>query len=192
MTSAHHELVIVRHGPTAWSATGQHTGRTDLPLTAIGETEAATLQPRLSHRSFALVLTSPLQRARCTATLAGFPDAVVDDDLAEWDYGDDEGRTSAEIRVGRPGWTIWTGGPHGGERLAQVAARADRAIARIRSIDGDVLAFAHGHLLDILAARWVGLAPDHGRVFYLDPAAMSVLGWHADQPVVKRWNADGC
>jgi len=191
MSHASHELIVVRHGPTEWSASGQHTGRTDLPLTGHGEAEASALTARLGRRRFALVLTSPRQRARRTAALAGFADAVVDDDLAEWDYGDDEGRTSADIRVERPGWTIWRDGPKNGERLNDVAARADRAIARVRAVDGDVLAFAHGHLLDILAARWVGLSSECGRAFYLDPASVSVLGWHADQPVVKMWNSDG-
>ena len=190
MSHAHHELTIVRHGPTEWSATGQHTGRTDLALTASGEGEASALAARLARHAFALVLTSPLLRAQRTASLAGFAHAVVDDDLAEWDYGDDEGRTSDDIRTERPGWTIWKNGPKNGESLDDVAARADRVIARARAADGDVLAFAHGHLLDILAARWVGLSSKCGRIFYLDPASVSMLGWHGDQPVVKRWNSD--
>jgi broad specificity phosphatase PhoE len=189
--SGGHELVVVRHGPTTWSASGQHTGRTDLSLTADGEREAAALAPRLARRTFALVLTSPLRRARHTAALAGFGDAIVDDDLAEWDYGDDEGRTSAEIRAERPGWNIWYDGPKNGETLDHLAARADRVIARVRTAGGAGLAFAHGHLLDVLAARWVALPPEDGRIFYLDPASVSVLGWHGAQPVVRTWNSDG-
>jgi probable phosphoglycerate mutase len=182
-------LWLVRHGETAWSASGRHTSRTEVPLTAAGEDEARTLATRLSAHAFATVLTSPRVRARETCRLAGFGDrAVVDPDLAEWDYGADEGRTTAEIQVDRPGWSIWVGGPQGGETIDAVAARADRVIARVRSGSGDTLAFAHGHVLRILAARWVSLAPADGRHLLLEPATLSILGWERDTPVIERWN----
>jgi probable phosphoglycerate mutase len=183
-------VVVVRHGETEWSRAGRHTGRTDLALTEQGEAVARKLADRLSARTFAEVLTSPRQRARRTAELAGYGDrAVVVPDLAEWDYGTDEGRTTAEIRTERPDWTIWRDGPAGGERLSQVAARADRVIERCLAADGDVLVFAHGHLLDILAARWVGVHPELGRIFYLDPATVSRLGWHHQSRVIEEWNS---
>ena len=182
-------LVVVRHGETEWSRDGRHTGRTDLPLTAAGEAAAVGLHARLSGRSFTEVWCSPRQRARRTAELAGYDDRVeVVDDLAEWDYGDDEGHTTTEIRAERPGWHIWRDGPQGGERLAHVAARADRVIGRALAADGEILVFAHGHLLDVLAARWVGADPELGRIFYLDPATVSRLGWHHENRVIQEWN----
>ena len=182
-------LWIVRHGETEWSASGRHTSRTDVPLTRPGEEQAAGLRERLAGIAFALVLTSPRRRALETCRLAGFGGrAIVDDDLAEWDYGADEGRTTAEIRRDRPGWTIWRDGPSGGETIDQVAARAERVIARARAADGDVLAFAHGHLLRILGARWVGLAAVDGRALLLEPATLSILGWEHESPVIARWN----
>ena len=182
-------LVVVRHGETEWSRGGRHTGGTDLPLTAAGEAAAVGLRARLAGRTFTEVWCSPRQRARRTAELAGFGDrAEVVDDLAEWDYGDDEGRTTAEIQMERPGWQIWRDGPVGGERLSQVAARADRVIGRALAADGEVLIFAHGHLLDVLAARWVGVHPELGRIFYLDPATVSRLGWHHESRVIQEWN----
>lgn len=185
-------LWVVRHGETAWSASGRHTGRTDITLTPLGEDQATSLRTRLTGMVFALVLTSPRRRAIETARLAGFGDrAVVDDDLAEWDYGLDEGRTSSEIQADHPGWSIWRDGPQGGETIDQVAARADRVIARARHASGDTLAFGHGHLLRILAARWVGLAPEDGRRFALTPAALSILGWERESAVIERWNEPG-
>lgn len=182
-------LWVVRHGETEWSATGRHTGRTDIALTALGEEQAAALRGHLTRVAFGLVLTSPRRRAIETARLAGFGDrAVVDDDLAEWDYGLDEGRTSSEIQADHPGWSIWRDGPQGGETIDQVAARADRVIARARHASGDTLAFGHGHLLRILAARWVGLGPTSGRRLLLDPATISILGWERATPVIERWN----
>ena len=182
-------VYLARHGETEWSKSGQHTSRTDIPLTAAGEAAARELGARLGDHPFAVVLTSPRVRARDTSRLAGFGDrAVVDDDLAEWDYGADEGRTTAEIQGDRPGWSIWIEGPAGGETIDAVAARADRTIERVRSASGDVLAFAHGHLLRILAARWVGLAPADGRRFLLEPATLSILGWERETPVIERWN----
>lgn len=182
-------LWVVRHGATGWSAAGRHTSRTDVPLTRLGEQEAAGLRDRLRGASFALVLTSPRRRAVETCRLAGFGErAVVDDDLAEWDYGADEGRTTAEIQVDRPTWSIWGDGPMAGETIDQVATRAERVIERVRRTDGDSLVFAHGHLLRILAARWVGLAATDGRRLLLDPATISILGWEREAPVVERWN----
>lgn len=182
-------LVVVRHGETEWARAGRHTGRTDIPLTDAGEAAARKLADRLAGRPFAEVWTSPLVRARRTAELAGFGEqAVAVDDLVEWDYGDDEGRTTPEIRMDRPGWFIWRDGPRNGETLAAIASRADRVIERALSADGDVLVFAHGHLLDVLAARWVGIDPSLGRIFYLDPATVSRLGWHHENRVIQEWN----
>jgi broad specificity phosphatase PhoE len=185
------KLYIVRHGQTEWSASGQHTGRTDIALTAQGEENGRRLGSRLRGQSFALVLTSPLQRARRTAELAGFAAATVDPDLAEWDYGAYEGLRTADIQRERPGWHLFRDGCPGGETVVQVGARADRIVARARAADGDVLVFAHGHILRILAARWLGLPPADGQLFFLGTAAVGVLGYeHNDltQPVICLWN----
>ncbi|HJP90138.1 MAG TPA: histidine phosphatase family protein [Candidatus Limnocylindrales bacterium] len=180
---------LVRHGETEWARLGKHTGRTDIPLTELGREQAGAVARRLTAHAFVEVISSPLSRALDTARLAGFGNRVVtDDDLLEWDYGQDEGRTTPEIREDRPGWTIWTGGPEGGETIDQVAARVDRVIARARAIDGDTLAFAHGHVLRIMAARWIGEPPVEGRLFALSTATVSVLGWEREQPVIERWN----
>ncbi|HJW21596.1 MAG TPA: histidine phosphatase family protein [Candidatus Limnocylindrales bacterium] len=182
-------LWVVRHGETEWSASGRHTSRTEVPLTPLGERQAARLRDRLQGQAFSLVLTSPRRRAMDTCRRAGFGDrAVVDADLAEWDYGADEGRTTAEIQVDRPGWSIWRDGPLGGETIGQVAARAERVIHRARQVDGDVLAFAHGHLLRVLAARWADFAPVDGRGLLLEPATISILGWERETPVIELWN----
>jgi broad specificity phosphatase PhoE len=182
-------LWIVRHGETEWSLAGRHTGRTDLPLTAEGERQASALGPILRRR-FALVLTSPLRRARDTCRLAGFGDvAQAEPDLAEWDYGRYEGKTSREIEESDPSWTIWTGCVPGGETGEEVAARADRVITRATSAAGDVLLFAHGHLLRVLAARWLGLSPSEGRLLGLDPATLGILGHERAARVVRMWNA---
>jgi broad specificity phosphatase PhoE len=181
-------LVIVRHGETEWSTAWRHTGRTDIPLTDHGRQAAAALRSVLAGRPFALVLTSPLQRARETAALAGFPDAEVCDDLLEWDYGEDEGRTSDEIREERPGWSIWSDGPKDGEPIAHVAVRAERVIDRALGAGGDVLAFAHGHVLRILTARWLALHPEIGKRFLLGTAAPSTLGWEHDYRVIETWS----
>ncbi|MFL6240372.1 MAG: histidine phosphatase family protein [Actinomycetes bacterium] len=178
---------LVRHGETDWSLTGQHTGGTDLPLTAKGEERARSLRRVLSAHPFDLVLSSPLQRARRTAELAGFsPDAC--DDLREWDYGDYEGRTTADIHTERPGWSLWRDGAPNGETAADVAARADRVVARARAVDGDVVLFAHGHLLRVLGARWVGLLPEDGRLLALDTGAICVLGYERETAVLQKWN----
>jgi probable phosphoglycerate mutase len=184
------QLWIVRHGETEWSRSGRHTGRSDLPLTAEGERQAIALGPRLAATRFALVLTSPLRRARDTCRLAGLGDvARVEPDLLEWDYGRYEGLTTAEIERSQPGWTLWTGPVPGGEAAGQVAARADRVIATAVAAGGDTLVFAHGHLLRVLAARWLGLAPTEGRRFGLDPATIGILGHEREARVVRVWNA---
>ncbi|MBI3745139.1 MAG: histidine phosphatase family protein [Chloroflexi bacterium] len=180
---------VVRHGETAWAAAGRHTGWTDIPLTAAGQAEARALGPRLAGIPFEAVISSPLSRALETARLAGFRERVTtDDDLREWDYGADEGRTTAEIQAGRPGWTIWRDGPRDGETLGDVGARVDRVIARARGHLGDTLAFAHGHVLRILAARWIGLDAVDGARFALGTATVSILAWERDTPVIGRWN----
>jgi broad specificity phosphatase PhoE len=186
-----HQVWVLRHGATDWSVSGRHTGRTDLPLNAEGEAQATALGRRLAGRTFALVLVSPLARARQTCALAGYDaGAVVDDDLQEWDYGAWEGVTSAEIHESVPGWTVWTGRCPDGETLADVAARADRVIARALAADGDVALFAHGHVLRVLAARWCRLDPVEGRRFPLETATINVLGWEHDDPGIRRWNDD--
>jgi probable phosphoglycerate mutase len=188
---AAHEVVLVRHGRTEWARTGRHTGRADVGLDEHGRVQARALAPRLGGRSFAAVLTSPSSRARDTCALAGLGDAaVVDVDLAEWDYGADEGRTTAEIRVERPGWTVWGAGPEGGETVAEVAERADRVVATIeRSLDaGDVAVFGHGHALRVLCARWLGLDGGAGRLFTLEPASVSALRYEREQRVIGTWN----
>lgn len=159
-----------------------------MELTEAGRDEAGRLAARLTGHPWAAVVTSPLRRAADTARLAGFPAAVPDPDLQEWDYGADEGRTSAEIQAGRPGWTIWADGVTGGETIADVAARVDRVISRVRAREGDTLAFAHGHVLRILAARWLGEAPTFGAKLALGTGAVSVLGWEHEIAVIERWN----
>jgi probable phosphoglycerate mutase len=183
-------LTLVRHGETEWSRDGKHTGTTDVPLTDNGRAVAAKLEPILTAHSYALVLASPLSRARDTAALAGYPDRVVDDDLREWDYGDYEGRTTSDIRTNAdPGWFLWSDGVPNGETLSAVSARADRVIARARAVDGDVLVFAHGHILRVLGARWLELDPRFGRHLELAPATVSILGWEHDVPAIEVWNA---
>ncbi len=183
------DVWLVRHGETEWSRNGRHTGSTDLPLTEAGEAAARTLAPRLADRSFALVLTSPMQRARRTAELAGFPDAEVDEDLAEWGYGDYEGITTDEIRETVPDWTVWTHPSPGGEDAEQVAARLDRVVSRCREVDGDVLLVGHGHALRALAARWLDLPVSEGRLLKLDTGTVSVLGHEREQVVLLHWNS---
>jgi probable phosphoglycerate mutase len=183
------ELWLVRHGETAWSAAGRHTSTTDVPLEPQGEEVARSLRPRLADVGFALVLTSPRQRARRTAELAGFPDAEVCDDLVEWAYGEYEGVTTPEIRETVPGWTIWTHPAPGGETAEQVSDRLDRVLARVRDVDGPVLLVGHSHALRALTARWLGLDVNCGRLFKLDTATVSVLGHERETPVVLRWNS---
>ena len=182
------EVWLVRHGETEWSRDGRHTSTTDLPLTDDGRRVAERLRGRLDDDPFALVLTSPRRRARDTARLCGHPEAEVDDDLVEWDYGDLEGRTTAEIRETYPDWTIWAGPVPGGESAEQVGARLDRVVARCRAARGRVLLFGHGHSLRALSARWLDLPVAEGRHLRLDTATVSVLGWERETPVVLRWN----
>jgi broad specificity phosphatase PhoE len=181
------EVWLVRHGETEWSRDHRHTSTTDLPLTENGVEVARLLKPLLA-RDFALVLTSPRRRARDTAELAGHGAAEVDADLAEWAYGDYEGVTSDEIRQDVPDWTVWTHPSPGGESAADVSARLDRVVARLREIDGEVLVFGHGHALRALTARWLGLPVTDGRLFRLDTATVSVLGYERETPVVLTWN----
>ncbi|HET6908793.1 MAG TPA: histidine phosphatase family protein [Mycobacteriales bacterium] len=183
------QLWLVRHGETEWSAIGRHTGRTDLTLTEDGRAKAADLRDVLADHDFAMVLSSPLQRARQTCDLAGFgARAETDVDLREWDYGDYEGLTTGQIKQTRPDWSLWRDGCPGGEAADDVGRRADRVIAKACAADGDVVAFAHGHLLRVLAARWIGLDPADGALLGLDTASVSILGWERDQPVLRRWN----
>jgi probable phosphoglycerate mutase len=184
---------LIRHGETEWAKLGRHTGRTDVPLTDRGREQARTLEARLRGRSFALVLSSPLSRALETARLAGFGEVLeIDPDLREWDYGAQEGRTTVEIRETRPGWTIWGDGPDGGETADDVARRVDRVIARVHAAEGDVALFAHGHVLRILAARWLDAQPPaYGRHLALATATISVVGWERETPVIERWNEPG-
>ena len=182
----------MRHGETEWSAAGRHTSRTDLPLTAAGQRAARSLAPRLEAPAFDRVLVSPRERARVTAALAGLGDrAEVVEDLVEWDYGQDEGLTSTQIREDRPGWSIWTDEPRGGETARAVTARADRLIARVRAEGGRTIAFAHGHISRVLGARWVELPVAAGAHLRLDTAAICVLGWERETPVLLRWNDTG-
>ena len=183
------EVVLVRHGETEWSRTLKHTGWTDEPLTDLGREQASRVGAALSGREFALVLTSPLRRASETCRLAGFGDvAQLRDDLREWNYGDYEGRKTSDIRKEVPGWTIWTGGVPNGETLGQLGARADRVLEEARAADGDVLIFGHGHMLRILAVRWLGLEPAAGRLFALDSATFSTLGYERETAVIRDWN----
>jgi len=180
---------LVRHGETEWSLSGQHTGRTDVPLTQAGRRQAEALGRHLSGCSFALVLTSPLGRARETCRLAGYgSSAQVMDDLREWDYGIYEGRTTAAIRAVEPGWSIWTNPVPEAESVDQVGARARRVIDRALGAGADVALFSHGHLLRILSACWIGRPPDDGRLFALATASVSVLGWERETRVIQSWN----
>ncbi len=182
-------IVLVRHGETEWSRSGRHTGRTDVPLTDAGRHQAALLASRLVGGEWALVLTSPRWRAVETCRLAGLgARAEVDDDLQEWDYGVYEGRTTADIRAERLGWSMWRDGCPGGEDAAAVARRVGRVLERVGETAGDVAVFAHGHVLRVLGARWVGTDPAWGAALLLSTASLSVLGWEHDVPVLTRWN----
>jgi probable phosphoglycerate mutase len=182
--------ILIRHGETAWSLTGQHTGSTDIPLTENGRALARRLVPVLTKASFSLVLSSPLLRARETCELAGLSArAEVDERLAEWNYGEFEGRTSGEIEASVPGWMLFRDGCPGGESPGEVSARVDEIIARVRTVQGDVALFAHGHVFRVLAARWLGLEALAGSFFLLDTATVSVLSHYRGIPAVKRWNA---
>ena len=184
-------IYLARHGETAWTLSGQHTGTTDLPLTEHGEQNARRLGERLKGLTFAKVFASPLQRARKTCELAGFGSvAEIDPDLVEWNYGEYEGLTSAQIQATRPDWKLFRDGCPGGETLAQIGARADRVVARVRAIQGNVLLFSSGHFLRVLGARWLGLDASGGQFFLLSTAALSELGYEHDltEPVIRLWN----
>ena len=184
------EVVLVRHGETEWSLSGQHTGVTDVPLTDNGRRVAESLGERLGRREYAVVMSSPLIRSLETARLAGYGEEVeIRDDLREWDYGAYEGLSTPQIRENRPGWWLWRDGSPGGETAEQVGERADRIIYELREIDGAALVFAHGHILRILAARWVGLEPECGSLFGLETATLSSLGWERETAVIWMWNA---
>jgi broad specificity phosphatase PhoE len=191
MAESEQTIYVVRHGETAWSLSGQHTGSTDIPLTQNGRTVARRLRLVLTKESFSLVLTSPLQRARETCELAGLGDqAVVEPDLCEWNYGEYEGLTPKEIHVRRPGWMIFGDGCPGGEAPEEVGARADRVIARVRAVaPGHVALFAHGHIFRVLVARWIGLPASAGQHFLLDTATLNIFGYYRESPAVKVWNA---
>jgi len=184
------DVVLVRHGETEWTLSGQHTGRTDIPLTERGRSDARLLAPLLSATDFALVLSSPLGRARETCELAGLGAHMqLEPDLMEWNYGDYEGLTSRQIKRTAPNWMVFTDGCPGGETPEQVGARADRVINRVRAATGRVALFAHGHLLRVLAARWIGLPPSAGQHLLLDTSTVGVLGYYQTVPAMKRWNA---
>jgi probable phosphoglycerate mutase len=182
-------VFAIRHGETAWSLTGQHTGTTDIPLTNNGRRVAKRMRPILATYAFELVLCSPMQRARETCELAGFGGkAVIDSDLLEWNYGQYEGLTPKQIHQVAPDWLIFRDGCPGGEAPEQVGARVDRVIARSRAIDGDTMVFAHGHVLRVLAARWIGLPPSGGQHFLLNTGTLCVLGFYYEIPAVRIWN----
>jgi broad specificity phosphatase PhoE len=183
------EILLMRHGETEWSLSGKHTSRTDLALTERGRERAKARAPELQQRSFALVLTSPLRRARETCELTGLSDrAEVEPELVEWDYGEYEGLTTPEIRETRPDWWLWRDGCPGGEQPEQVCARADRVLERVRGVDGDVILFAHGHILRVLSARWLSQRAEFGARLGLSAGALCVLGFERDTEVIWGWN----
>jgi broad specificity phosphatase PhoE len=184
------QIYLIRHGETEWSLSGQHTGITDIPLTENGREVAKLLEPVLAKETFALVLASPLERARKTCELAGFGErAEIDRDLMEWNYGAFEGLTPKQIHAQAPGWMLFRDGCPGGESPEQVGARADRVIARVRAVQGHAALFAHGHLFRVFAARWLGLPAAAGCHFLLDTATLNILSYYRGIPAVKRWNA---
>jgi probable phosphoglycerate mutase len=187
------QIYLARHGETAWSLSGQHTGLTDIPLTSHGEANARSLGQRLQGTRFAKVLTSPLQRAKRTCELAGFgAQAEIDHELMEWNYGDYEGQRTADIRKQRPDWFLFRDGCPGGESVQAIAARADRLIERLRALGGDVLLFSHGHFLRVPGARWLGLPAGDGRLLLLTTASLSIMGYehNRNEPVLRLWNDD--
>jgi broad specificity phosphatase PhoE len=183
------EIVLARHGETEWSRDRRHTGRTDIPLTENGRRQAALLRGALAGRTFTRVLSSPLSRALDTCREAGLGDqAELTNDLCEWDYGEYEGITTAEIRTGRPGWNLWRDGCPGGETAADVGRRTDRVIDSLAGLEADAAVFAHGHVLRVLTARWLGLGPEQGALFKLDTGTLSVLGYERETRAITRWN----
>ena len=190
MTENPQKVYVIRHGETEWSLNGRHTGITDLPLTANGERAASRLRPVLAERRFTRVMTSPMQRARKTCELAGLGEgALVNEDLMEWHYGDYEGLTPLQIRAEEPDWIIFLDGCPNGESPERVGGRMDRVIDAVRQTEGDVALFAHGHVLRVLAARWLELPPSEGRRFQLGTATLNVLGYYHGTPSMLRWNA---
>jgi probable phosphoglycerate mutase len=190
MSTSSQQVYLIRHGETEWSLSGRHTGITDLPLTEHGRRMAKMLQPVLARESFALVLTSPLERARETCELAGLGGHTeIDRDLMEWNYGAYEGLTTEQIRAQAPGWILFRDGCPGGETPDQIGVRVDRVIARVRAVNGDVVLFAHGHIFRVFAARWLGLPVTAGSHFLLNTATLNILGYYREIPAVKRWNA---
>jgi broad specificity phosphatase PhoE len=190
VASKEQKIYLLRHGETEWSLNGRHTGVTDIPLTEKGRMAAQLLRPILARETFGLVLTSPLQRARETCELAGLGErANVERDLMEWNYGEYEGLTTEQIRLTRPGWSVFRDGCPGGESPEQVGARADRILAKVRAAEGNVALFAHGHILRVLAARWINLSASYGEHFLLDTATLNVLGYCREAPAFKIWNA---
>jgi len=190
MASEGQNIYLLRHGETEWSLNGRHTGVTDIPLTENGRRIARLLQPILAKEKFALVLTSPLQRARETCELAGLaPRATVDRDLMEWNYGEYEGLTTEEIRKTKPNWSVFRDGCPGGESPGEIGVRADKIVMKIRAADGNVALFSHGHILRVLAARWINLAAGYGEHFLLDTATLNVLGYYRESSAFKIWNA---
>jgi broad specificity phosphatase PhoE len=184
------EIVLARHGETEWSRDMRHTGRTDIPLTDVGRAQATVLRDVFAPDRFARVLSSPLGRALETCRLAGLGEqAELSDDLVEWDYGDYEGITTKEIREGRPDWYLWRDGCPGGETAGEVGRRVDRVIGEVEGADGDAILFAHGHVLRVLAARWLRLGPESGALLKLDTGTLSVLGFERETRVITRWNA---
>ena len=190
MSNPEQKVYLLRHGETEWSLNGRHTGVTDIPLTENGRKLARQLQPILAREKFVMVLTSPLQRARETCELAGLGTlASVDRDLMEWNYGEYEGLTTEQIRQTRPAWSVFRDGCPGGESPLQVSVRADRIVSRVRTVDGNVALFSHGHILRVLAARWINLSASYGENFLLDTATLNVLGYYRESPAFKIWNA---
>ncbi|HEX5606834.1 MAG TPA: histidine phosphatase family protein [Candidatus Binatia bacterium] len=190
MSNSEQKVYLLRHGETEWSLNGRHTGITDIPLTDNGRRIARLLQPILARETFAMILTSPLQRARETCELAGLGSlATIDRDLMEWNYGDYEGLTTEQIRQTNPNWSVFRDGCPGGESPLEIGVRADRVLARIRATDGNVALFAHGHILRVLAARWINLSATYGEHFLLDTATLNVLGYYRESPAFKIWNA---
>jgi probable phosphoglycerate mutase len=184
-----HQVFLVRHGETEWSLNGRHTGITDIPLTEHGRQVARSLRPILAKETFMLALTSPLQRARETCRLAGFEDTHIDPNLMEWNYGRYEGMTPAQIHATAPGWLLFRDGAPDGEQPDEIGARVDRVIEKARAVTGDAIVFAHGHVLRVFAARWLGLPPSEGQRFLLDTATMNILSYYRGSPAIKRWNA---
>jgi probable phosphoglycerate mutase len=182
------EVWLVRHGETEWTVSKKHTGSTDVPLTSVGEERARALAPVLAGHSFAAAFTSPRTRARRTAELAGFPDARVDDDLIELDYGEYEGRTTAEIHEERPEWLLWRDGTPGGESMEEAGTRADRVLERLDASGGDVILFGHGHFSRVLGARLIGLPASDGGLLMLGPASISIVGSEHGQRAIRTWN----